>query len=114
MALATNYPARPPDSPFRAIMLSSWILEIVKTHQPPLTLIRHLVSAVLVADRPMVAQAVHCCAESDDETVSLVKSPMRSRSALAALPNSVASLVSEGRIGLCPRVVRKFEDQTPN
>lgn len=69
-------------------------------------------SAVLVADRPMVAQAVHCCAESDDETVSLVKIPIRS--ALAALPDSVASLVSEGRIGLCPRVVRKFEDQTPN
>lgn len=63
-------------------------------------------STVLVPDRPVVAQAVHCCAESDDETVALVKIPMRSRSALAALPDSVASLVSKGRMGLCPPVVR--------
>lgn len=70
-------------------------------------------STVLVADRPMVAQAVRCCAESDDETVSIVKIPMRSRSALAALPDSVASLVCEGRTGLCPPVVRKFKGSKP-
>jgi hypothetical protein len=68
---------------------------------------------VLVPDRPVVAQAVHCCAESDDETVALVKIPIRSRFALTALPDSVASLVSKGRTGLCPPVVRAFEDRNP-